>query len=54
MEDRVYLVGCILKGMAARGDIYFGMAEEALAIADATLHLIEIDESENETKHEPN
>lgn len=40
MEDRVYLVGCILKGMAARGEIYFGMAEDALDIADAALEQI--------------
>jgi hypothetical protein len=37
MEDaRVYLVGCILKGMA-QNKVYFGMAEDALAIADAVL-----------------
>lgn len=38
MEDkRTYLVGCILQGMAASGEVYFGMAEDALAIADATI-----------------
>lgn len=36
-DDRVYLVGCILKGMASRQNIYFGMAEDALAVADAVL-----------------
>lgn len=37
MEDqRVFLVGCILQGMA-QNRIYFGMAEDALAIADAVL-----------------
>lgn len=41
MEDkRVFLVGCILQGMAQRGEIYFGMAEDALALADATLNLM--------------
>lgn len=37
MEDkRVFLVGCILQGMA-QSRVYFGMAEDALAIADAVL-----------------
>jgi len=35
-NERVYLVGCILKGMA-QNKVYFGMAEDALAIADAVL-----------------
>jgi hypothetical protein len=38
MEDkRVFLVGCILKGLAEKGGIYFGMAEDALVVADAAL-----------------
>ena len=37
MDDRVYLVGCILQGMAASNNMFFGMAEEAIAVADAAL-----------------
>lgn len=46
MEDkRVFLVGCILQGMVSREVIYFGMAEDALALADAALALVEQNET---------
>ncbi len=40
---RVFLVGCILRGMA-QNRVYFGMAEDALAIADAVL--VQMEEAE--------
>lgn len=36
-NNRVYLVGCLLQGMAQRSGLTFGMAEEAVLVADAAL-----------------
>ena len=44
-KKRAELVGRILQGMVSREVIYFGMAEDALALADAALALIEQNET---------